>query len=97
MLAIIKREIEERDGSDDDALLAVIGVMDADLEKAIRTLALPSAGQDRTGGRMMATKPTRKAPAKPAAPIDPIFSAIAEHKRQAKESTRLYGELGLPR
>lgn len=45
----------------------------------------------------MATKPTRKAPAKPAAPIDPIFSAIAEHKRQAKESTRLYGELGLPR
>lgn len=39
LLAIIKREIEERDGSDDDALLAVIGVMDADLEKAITLIA----------------------------------------------------------
>ncbi len=36
LLAIIKREIEGRDDGDDDAVLAIIGVLDADLEKAIK-------------------------------------------------------------
>jgi hypothetical protein len=37
LLMIIKREITERDDGDNDAVLAVIGVLEADLDKAMES------------------------------------------------------------